>query len=65
MSRNVSQIREFNSIDAPQLEKLRHWANILNVRVQFTIRCINSHDRNMDNHVTRSQLKDLKKYKKK
>ena len=64
MSRNVSQIRELKSIDAPQLEKLRHWANILNVRVQFTIRCIKSHDRNMDNHVTRSQLKDLKENKK-
>ena len=59
-----SQIRELSSIHTPQLQKLQHWANILNVRVQYTIRCIKLHDENMDKHVTRSQLKDLKQNKK-
>ena len=64
MSRNVSQIRELDSIHTPQFKVLKDWANILNVRVQFTIRCIKLHDTNTDNHVTRSQLKDLKQNKK-
>tara|TARA_Y100000992_G_C21271779_1_gene497327 strand:+ start:3305 stop:3793 length:489 start_codon:yes stop_codon:yes gene_type:complete len=59
-----SQIRELSSIYTPQLEKLHHWANILNVRVQYTIRRMKLHDENMDKHVTRSSLKDLKKNKK-
>ena len=59
-----SQIRELSSIYTPQLEKLHHWANILNVRVQYAIRRMKLHDDNMDKHVTRSSLKDLKKNKK-
>ena len=59
-----SQIRELSSIYTPQLEKLQHWAKILNVRVQYAIRRMKLHDDNMDKHVTRSSLKDLKKNKK-
>lgn len=65
MSRNVSNIRELDSIRTPQFKVLAAWANTLNVRVQFTIRCMKLHDTNMDNHVTRSSFKDLKQNKKK
>lgn len=61
---NLSQIRELSSIYTPQLYELQDWANILNVRVQCTIRHMKLHDEKMDKHVTRSQLKDLKQNKK-
>lgn len=59
-----SQIRDLSSIHTPQLQGLQDWANVLNVRVQSTIKSIKLHDENMDKHVTRSQLKDLKQNKK-
>jgi len=62
---NMSQIRDLPlDVNSPTIGKLCVWSSILNVRVQSTIRHMKLHDENMDKHVTRSQLKDLKQSKK-